>query len=88
MTQAAEAAAALEALPLGTFRGRSGGKDWLVSRTLHAGGASEKLVAHALDGSDYVSLNLYRLDAGPRLRPCEMSAAKVVAFLLNLVPAP
>ena len=88
MTRAAEVAAALDALPLGTFRGGSQGRDWLVSRTLFAGGASEKLVARALDGSDYVSLNLYRLESGPRLRPCEMPAAKVAAFVLDLVPAP
>ncbi|WP_363322945.1 hypothetical protein [uncultured Jannaschia sp.] len=84
MTQAAEVATALDALPLGTFRGRAHGADWLVSRTLFAGGASEKLVARALDGSDYVSLNLYRLATGPRLRPCEMPAAKVARFVAEL----
>ncbi|WGH79515.1 hypothetical protein [Jannaschia ovalis] len=71
-------------LPLGTFRGRALGRDWLVTRALHAGGASEKLVARALDGSDYVSMNLYRLAAGPRLKPCEMPAAKVADFVAAL----
>ena len=85
MTDAEAVADALLALPLGTFRGRAMGRDWLVTRTLFAGGASEKLVARALDGSDYVSLNLYRLESGPRLKPCEMPVAKVAAFVAGLV---
>ncbi|WP_245624150.1 hypothetical protein [Jannaschia donghaensis] len=72
------------ALPLGAFRGRAFGRDWLVTRSLFAGGASEKLVGRALDGSDYVSLNLYRLESGPRLKPCEMSAEKVARFVVEL----
>ncbi|GIT89739.1 hypothetical protein JANAI62_07760 [Jannaschia pagri] len=83
-TRAERVAAALLRLPLGAFRGRSQGRDWLVVRTVHAGGASDKLVARALDGSDYVSLNLYRLEQGPLLKPCEMPAAKVAAFIDDL----
>lgn len=79
-------AARLLDLPLGAFRGQALGRDWLVVRTLFAGGASEKLVARSLDGADYVSLNLYRLEAGPRLKPCEMPAAKVADFVANLIP--
>lgn len=77
-----DVAEALLPLPLGAFRGRAFGKDWLVTRSLFAGGASEKLVARSLDGSDYVSLNLYRLEHGPRLKPCEMSAEKVARFVV------
>tara|TARA_R110000850_G_scaffold16119_4_gene50345 strand:+ start:3758 stop:4108 length:351 start_codon:yes stop_codon:yes gene_type:complete len=77
---------ALLALPLGTFRGQALGKTWLVTRSLFVGGASEKLVAHALDGTDYISMNLYRLASGSRLKPCEMPAARVVRFVLDLVP--
>ena len=79
-------AEALLALPLGTFRGQALGKTWLVTRSLFAGGASEKLVAHALDGTDYISMNLYRLESGSRLKPCEMPAARVARFVLDLVP--
>lgn len=86
-TRAATVAEVLNRLPLGTFRGRSQGKDWIVSRSLFAGGASEKLVARALDGSDYISLNLYRLTSGARLKPCEMPAAKVAAFIADLTVA-
>ena len=84
MTRAEAVADALDRLPVGTFRARRGGADWLVTRSLFAGGASEKLVARRLDGADHVSLNLYRLDGGPRLRPCEMAAEKVAAFVLDL----
>lgn len=86
-TRAATVAEALNRLPLGTFRGRSQGRDWIVSRSLFAGGASEKLVARALDGSDYISLNLYRLTSGARFKPCEMPAAKVAAFIADLTVA-
>ncbi|WP_371155116.1 hypothetical protein [Jannaschia sp. 2305UL9-9] len=84
MTRAETVAETLLTLPLGSFRGHSLGGDWLVVRSLFAGGASEKLVARRLDGTDYVSLNLYRLTSGPRLKPCEMPAAKVAAFVADL----
>ncbi|TFL20288.1 hypothetical protein DR046_00575 [Jannaschia formosa] len=74
----------LARLPLGAFRGRSLGRDWLVVRSVFAGGASEKLVARGLDGTGYVSLNLYRLAAGARLKPCEMPAETVARFVADL----
>ncbi|WP_367648551.1 hypothetical protein [Ruegeria arenilitoris] len=52
-----------------------------------AGGKSHKLVAHERGGADYISMNLYLTDqSGALLRPCEMPAAKVVRFVLALVP--
>lgn len=77
---------AFTALPLGTFRGSAHGRSYIVTRSLVAAGRGEKLVAEALDGSDYISLNLYRLASGPILKPCEMPSAKVLAFVLDLVP--
>lgn len=74
----------LSRLPLGTFRGRAHGKDWVVTRTLVSGGKGEKLVAEALDQSDYISLNLYHLGSGDLLKPCEMPEAKVRAFVADL----
>jgi hypothetical protein len=42
------------------------------------------LFARALAGGDVVSFNLYRLRSGEdSLRPCEMPAEKVVAFVLG-----
>jgi hypothetical protein len=72
---------AFDALPIGTFRGTAHGKSYLVTRSQIVGGRGDKLVAEALDGSDYISLNLYRLKSGALLKPCEMPAEKVVAFV-------
>lgn len=77
---------AFDALPRGTFRASAHGRDYVATRSEVAGGRGEKLVAEALDGSDYISLNLYRLKSGPLLKPCEMPDAKVIAFVLDLVP--
>ena len=77
--------AAFDALPIGTFRGAANGRTYVATRSRVAGGRGEKLVAEALDGSDYISLNLYRLASGPLLKPCEMPAKKVIAFVCELV---
>ena len=74
------------ALPLGTFYGAALGKRWVVTRSLVSGGRGEKIVGHALDGSDYISLNLYHLASGDILKPCEMPEAKVIDFVASLVP--
>ena len=58
----------------------------MVTKTAFAGGRSIKLVAEELGGTDYISLNWYDLGAGARLKPCEMPAAKVIAFVQALVP--
>ena len=80
--------AAFYALPLGSFTGCYAGRRYRVTRSDFAKGASRKLVASELGGSDYISLNLYRLKTGTRLRPCEMPAAKVIAFVQGLKPDP
>lgn len=45
------------------------------------------LYAEQLSGNDVVSFNFY-LASGrrPTLKPCEMSSAKVVSFVVNLCP--
>ncbi len=78
--------AAFNALPRGTFTGRAQGCRYVVSRVDFAGGTSAKLVAHELGGPDCISLDLYRLASGARLRLCKMPRAKVEAFVLSLVP--
>jgi len=77
---------AFDALPLGTFTGTSRGRRYIVTRLDLAGGAAQKLIAEELGGGDYISLNLYRLASGARLKPCEMPGEKVVAFVLDLRP--
>ncbi|WP_299503813.1 hypothetical protein [uncultured Roseobacter sp.] len=80
--------AALLALPTGVFRGQTGNRRYVVSKTLFNAGKSIKLVAEELGGDDYISLNFYRLNRGARLYPCEMSAKKVTDFVMTLKPEP
>ncbi|WP_306112697.1 MULTISPECIES: hypothetical protein [unclassified Roseovarius] len=77
---------AFDALPLGTFTGISNGRRYIVTRQDFSDGNSQKLVAEELGGADYISLNLYRLTSGSRLKPCEMPEEKVVEFVLSLKP--
>ena len=77
---------AWDALPLGTFHGEAAGRRYVVTRSVFAGGAAQKLVAEELGGTDYISANLYRLASGARLKPCEMPEEKVVRFVMDLVP--
>ncbi len=77
---------AFDALPLGSFTGEFNGRRYVMTRQDFSGGQSQKLVAEELGGNDYISLNLYRLASGTRLKPCEMPARKVVDFVLHLRP--
>lgn len=78
---------ALFAIPLGSSTGQSKGRRYIVSHSVLAGGKSHKLVAHQLGGGDYISLNLYLTDnSGALLRPCEMPADKVIAFVVAFKP--
>ncbi len=77
---------ALESLPQGTFTGHLGDRRYIASKSTFNAGRSIKLFAEALAGRDTISLNLYHLASGPRLYPCEMSSAKVVAFVEGLAP--
>jgi len=76
---------AFHALPDGTHKGRYAGRRYVWSKTAFRNGKSWKLVADELGGTDYISLNLYALASGARLYPCEMPAAKVIAFVRELV---
>ena len=77
---------AFDALPSGTFQGSALQGRYVVSKTSQAQARSWKLVAEQLDGPDYISLNLYRTTSGAKLRPCEMPAEKVIAFVMALEP--
>nr|WP_244656240.1 MULTISPECIES: hypothetical protein [unclassified Rhizobium] len=47
------------------------------------------LYAEQLSGNDVVSFNFYLASRRrPTLKPCEMSSAKVVSFVVNLCPQP
>lgn len=62
------------------------GRRYVVTKSCFAQARSWKLVAEELGGPDYISLNLYRTAKGGQLRPCEMPEAKVIRFVLALVP--
>ncbi|MEJ6396864.1 hypothetical protein [Yoonia sp. 208BN28-4] len=70
---------------MGTFYGTAHGRSYVATRSTVADGRGEKLVAEALDGSDYISLNIYHLASGDRLKPCEMPAQKVIDFVQAFV---
>lgn len=79
----------LETWPLGYFTAEFQGRRYGVTRSVHAGGRGHKLFARELGGSDFISLNLYAPTTGEdRLRPCEMPAEKVLAFLAGARPLP
>ncbi len=80
----ADFVAAFDALPAETFKARYDGRSYVVTKSALSKGKAQKLVAEELGGSDYISLNLYRLASGPLLKPCEMPEAKVIAFVLGL----
>ena len=64
------------------------GRRYGLRRTSRAGGRSVSIYAEQLGGSDVVSTNVYRTSGGDLLRPCEMPAATVLAFLHGWVAAP
>ena len=76
--------AAFDRLPVGAFTVRYDGRLYHAVRRDFAGGRSQELVAHEAGGADYISLNLYRLQSGARLKPCEMPEEKVVRFVQGL----
>lgn len=88
MRQAAPAGfgTALRAIPRGTSCGHAHNRRYIATRTDFNAGKSIKLVAEARDQSDYISLNYYDLSNGAQLAPCEMSDAKVIAFVMDYVP--
>lgn len=78
--------AAFDALPMGGYGGTFEGKRYRITKTAMATGRSQKLEAEELGGNDYISFNLYRLSGGePLLKPCEMPAEKVIAFVQGVV---
>jgi hypothetical protein len=57
------------------------GRRWGLSRTTHVDGRSVSLFAEELGGTRVVSANVLRAATGDLLRPCEMPASTVLAFL-------
>ncbi|HHD7743946.1 TPA: hypothetical protein ACOWRG_004365 [Enterobacter hormaechei] len=67
----------------GTYEGRR--FSLIVRRS--GDGRRNSLFTRELDGTDIVSFNLFRVTSDRTLlKPCEMSAEKVVAFVLEFRP--
>ena len=76
---------AFDQMPVGGYGGSYMGKRYRITKTTMATGRSQKLEAEELGGTDYISFNLYRLSGGqPLLKPCEMPAEKVIAFVTGV----
>lgn len=86
MTTETDFLTAFDALPLGGYGGTYEGRRYRIVKTQFAAARSQKLEAEELGGPDYISMNLYRLATGEALlKPCEMPAEKVRAFVLGVV---
>lgn len=77
----------LERVPDGWTEVSYAGRRWGLTRTTHTDGRSVSVYAEELGGPGVVSANVWRLSGGDELRPCEMPAADVVAFLKGWRPA-
>ncbi|RWY68536.1 hypothetical protein EHI46_24250 [Rhizobium leguminosarum] len=79
---------ALAKLPDGYVDGYFGNRPWGVTVKRSEDGKRTWLYGEELSRTDIVSFNLYRLaGAGSTLKPCEMSSAKVIEFVLGFVPS-
>ena len=73
--------ALVDRVPEGWTAVRYRGRPYGLRRTSRAQGRSVAIYAEELGGADVVSTNVYRTGSGDVLRPCEMPAATVLAFL-------
>lgn len=79
--------AALDAIPTGYTTGQYEGAPWGVTVERSGDGRRVKLYGERLGGAGHVSFNLYVVRGEARLKPCEMLAEKVRAFVLFYVPS-
>lgn len=85
--QLSEFNAAFRGVPDGYSQGVYEGRRYGVTVRRSEDGRRNSLFARELAGTDVVSFNLYRLSSGKTsLKPCEMSADKVEAFVLGFQP--
>lgn len=80
---------ALADLADGYIKGCFEGRAWSVTTKRSPDGKRICVYGEELGGRDIVSFNFYRLSAtGPTLKPCEMSSATVIDFVLGFEPEP
>lgn len=68
-------------IPEGYCEGMFEGHRYRLEKTTFSDGRSIEFYARALNGTDFISINLYFLASGEEVRPCEMPEEKVRAFL-------
>jgi len=78
---------ALEAIATGYTTGHYDGAPWGVTVERSGDGRRVKLYGERLGGAGHVSFNLYIVGGEARLKPCEMPAETVKAFVLAYVPS-
>ncbi|MBY5903909.1 hypothetical protein HFO88_26705 [Rhizobium leguminosarum] len=79
---------ALAKLPDGYVDGHFRNRSWSVTVKRSEDGKRTWLYGEELSGAEIVSFNFYRLaGAGPILKPCEMSSAKVLDFVIGFEPS-
>ncbi|RDJ00841.1 hypothetical protein B5K05_33880 [Rhizobium phaseoli] len=79
---------ALAKLPDGYVDGNFGNRSWGVTVKRSEDSKRTWLYGKELGGTDIVSFNLYRLaEPGSILKPCEMSSAKAIEFVLGFEPS-
>lgn len=71
-------------LPTGSFFGFFKEARYSVTRTLSPDGKRSWLYTEELGGHNHISCNVYFLDSGARLKPCEMPQGKVIDFVTTL----
>lgn len=78
----------IDLIPEGYSEGIYQGRSYGVSKQIFNSGKSQKIFAEELGGNNFISLNYYQTSGKDWLKPCEMPAAKVIAFLegVKLVP--
>ncbi|HEU5486794.1 MAG TPA: peptide methionine sulfoxide reductase [Microlunatus sp.] len=77
---------AVDALPEGWSRVLYRGRPYGLTKITHGDGRSLSVYAEQLGGSEVISANVYRTTSGDLLKPCEMPAATVLAFLRGAQP--
>lgn len=76
---------ALNTYPQGYSEAWFDGRRYGVTRHRHVQGRTETFYAERLGGQDVISCNVYHTHV-PLLKPCEMSAEKVIDFLIRSRP--
>ncbi len=84
MTQSSIFRTKLLELPLGSFCILYKNKRYITTIQIYSNNKIIKLYAEELGGNDIVSGNYFTTIKGGLLKPCEMSDAKVIDFVVNL----